>query len=213
MSSPAADTDALLPNMAMATADQRQLYQAMLGSIMYAAVWTRPDISERCSRLGQFAHNPSAEHESLLRRVYNYLHGTVHLGLCYKPTLLPGFEVHSLGFLGYSDASYADNVHECKSTSGYLFKLADGPISWKSIKQPLTATSSTESEYIAYSIATKKADWLRQLLTELHYDLPDAHTVLIYGDNKPAISLTLNPAHHFRTKHIDVPFHYVREQA
>lgn len=212
VSAPAADSSVLIPSSNSATSDQRQLYQAMLGSIMYAAVWTRPDISERCSRLGQFAHNPSAEHESCLRRVYNYLQGTIYLGLCYQPTSSTGLEVHSLGFLGYSDASYADNTHDCKSTSGYVFKLANGPISWKSRKQPLTATSSTESEYIAYSIATKEALWLRRLLIELKYDSPETHTVLIYGDNKPAISLTTNPTHHFRTKHIDVPFHFVREQ-
>lgn len=160
---------------------------------MYAAVWTRPDLFERCSRLGQFAHNPAPEHESCLRRVYSYLCGTIFLGICFRPTSVAGLEVHSLGFIGYSDSSYADNFSDCKSTYRYLFKVTNGPVSWKSRKQRVIATSSTESEYIAYSLATKEAMWLKRLLKELEYDTPDVHKVLIYGDNKPAISLTSIP--------------------
>jgi hypothetical protein len=138
------------------------------------------------------------------------LAGTPFLGICYGPGH-PHLEVHSLGFIGYSDSSYADNT-DCKSTSGYLFKLADGPVSWESKKQSITVTSSTESEYVAYSIATKEAIWLHRVLLDLKYDYPDVHRVLIYGDNKPLMSLTSNPAHHSRTKHIAVPYHYIREQ-
>jgi hypothetical protein len=120
-------------------------------------------------------------------------------------------EVHSLRFAGYLDSSYADR-EDFKSTSGYIFKLAGAPVSWKSRKQPVTATSSTKAEYIAYSITTKEAVWLQKVLTDLHYHYPDVKKVLLYGDNKPALSLTSNPTHHSHTKHILVPYHYVREQ-
>lgn len=69
-------------------------------------------------------------------------------------------EVHSFGFYGYSDSSYAHNQADYKSTSGYVFKISDGPISWKSWKQLVTATSSMEAEYIALSLATKEGVWL-----------------------------------------------------
>jgi hypothetical protein len=95
-------------------------------------------------------------------------------------------EVHSLGFVGYSDWSYADNA-DCRSTSGYVFKVANGPMSWKSKRQSITTTSSTEAEYVAYSLATKEAIWLRRVLMDLKYDHADVHRVLIYGDNKPSL--------------------------
>lgn len=101
---------------------------------------------------------------------------------------------------------------DCKSTSGYIFKLCGGPISWKSRKQSVTATSSTESEYIALSLASKEGIWLRRFLLEVDYSAADVQTLTIFGDNQPAIALTLNYDHHFRTKHIDVPYHFVREQ-
>ncbi|CAM6108199.1 unnamed protein product [Calypogeia fissa] len=212
LTAPSTGSDTLLPSPTTATADQRHLYQAMVGSLMYLAVWTRPDIAERCSRLGQFAHNPAAEHHSNIRNVLAYIKGTPNLALQYQRTPHQGLEIHSLNFLGYSDASFADNSEDRKSTSGYLFKLAGGVISWKSQKQPVIATSSIEAEYVAYSIACKEAMWLRNLLHELHFITPDIQTVVIYGDNKPALSLIVNPEHHQRTKHIEVQWHYVREQ-
>jgi hypothetical protein len=207
---PASTTEMFYPNTGMASKNQTELYQAMLGSAMYAAVWTRPDIAERCSRLGSFASNPLEIHESALQRLFRYLKGTMNVGICYS-AVKPRLEVHSLQFVGFSDSSYADRS-DMKSTSGYLFKLAGGPVSWKSRKQSVTATYSTEAEYIAYSIATKEAVWLRRVLLDLEYEFPDVQKVLLFGDNKPALSLTTNPAHHSRTKHILVPFHYVREQ-
>lgn len=164
LSAPSTGVDQLLPSTMESTHDQRQLYQALIGSLMYLAVWTRPDIAERCSRLGQFAHNPASEHHSSLRNVMAYIKGTTNLALRYQRYPSRGLEIHSLDFLGYSDSSFADNISDRKSTSGYLFRLAGGAISWKSRKQPVLTTSSTEAEYVAYSIACKEAVWLRTLL-------------------------------------------------
>lgn len=179
---------------------------------MYLSVWTRPDIAERCSRLAQFAHNPGAEHHSSVRHVLAYLKGTIDLGIMFSSSATPGIEIHSLNFQGYTDASFADNSIDRRSTSGYLFKLSNGAVSWKSRKQPVLATSSTEAEYVAYSIAAKEAVWLRNLLLQLGHSSPDIQKVIIYGDNKPALALTVNPEHHSRTKHIEVQWHFVREQ-
>jgi hypothetical protein len=116
-----------------------------------------------------------------------------------------------LGLVGYTDSAYADHV-DCKSTTGFIFKMAGGPISWRSRKQSITATSSTEAEYVAVSTSAKEAIWLRKVLTDLHYYQPEVQRVLIYGDNLPAKKLTESTLHHSRTKHIAVPYHYVKEQ-
>jgi hypothetical protein len=123
----------------------------------------------------------------------------------------PSPSFSSFQFVGYSDSSYGDNL-DCKYTSGYLFKLGGGPVSWKSQKQSITATSSTEAEYVASSIAVKETIWLRKILFDLQFSFPNVEWVLLYGDNTPALDLTTNPAHHSHTKHISVPYHYVREQ-
>lgn len=134
------------------------------------------------------------------------------LGICYQPNSFFGLQVASLGFTGYIDAFFADNVDDHKSTSGYVFRLFGDVISWKSRKQSITATSSTEVECIGYALACKEAVWLRRLLMELKYHGDDVQQVLLYVDNQPALALTLNPLHHARTKHFEVQWHYVHEQ-
>lgn len=211
-SSPSANSVPLPANPLSTSAEDWFLYQAQLGSLMYLSVWTHPDLSERCSRLGQYATNPSLEHSSSLRHVFSYLAGTTSLSLKFQPPASPDIEIHNLGFVGYTDGAYADNAGDLKSTSDYLFKFSDGIVSWKSRKQTVTATSSTEAEYIGYTLASKEAIWLRTLLHQLGYESSNVQKVTLYGDNMPAISLTINPEHHNRTKHIAISWHFVHEQ-
>lgn len=157
----------------------------MIGSLLHLCVWICLDIAERCSGLGQYARNPASEHESSLCRVFAYLRGSVNQGLRYSAPAVLGLEMYSLGFIGFSDAAYADNPRR-QSTFGYLFKLGGGPIYWKSQKQPIIATSSMESEYVAYSLACREAVWFRWLLFELRNQCAYVHCVLIYKDNKLA---------------------------
>lgn len=82
-SSPTLSTEVLLPSTMESTSEHRFLYQAMIGSLMWLTVWTRPDLAEHTSRLGQFAHNPAPEHHSSVRTVFAYLVGTKELGLCF----------------------------------------------------------------------------------------------------------------------------------
>jgi hypothetical protein len=97
------------------------------------------------------------------------------------------------------------------STSGSIFLINDGPVSWSSRKQRSISTSSTESEYIACCEATKEAVWLRRVLEGVNHSQEEATTV--YVDNQSAIKLVKNPELHSRSKHIEVQYHYVREQA
>src|SRR5271154_1801352 len=97
-----------------------------------------------------------------------------------------------------------------RSTTGYIFYLSEGVISWSSKRQATVALSSTEAEYMALTQATKEAIWLRTLLDELGFKQHDATT--LFEDNQSCIALTKNPIHHACTKHIDIQHHFVHEK-
>ena len=105
------------------------------------------------------------------------------------------------------DASYAGDVDTRRSTTGYLFKISGGPVSWQSRLQPSIAMSSMEAEYMAASGATQEAMGLNQLLQQLGFKRP--RTTKIYEDNKAAILFLDNPGDHRRSKHIDTWRYFV----
>lgn len=111
---------------------------------------------------------------------------------------------------GYCDADWAGDEGDRRSTTGYVFMLGVGAISWNSKRQPTIALSTTEAEYMAMSQCTKEAIWLRQLLADVGFVQQGGTQVLC--DNQGAIALAKNPTHHSRTKHIDVQHHFIREQ-
>ena len=110
---------------------------------------------------------------------------------------------------GYCDANYAEDSCDRKSTSGYSFMLANGPVTWKSKKQPLVALSTTEAEYYALGVACQEAVWVKQLCQELYLDF--GKLIHIYSDNTGAVALSDNLVYHSRSKHIDIRWHYIRE--
>ena len=112
--------------------------------------------------------------------------------------------------VGYSDADWAGDVNDRKSTSGYLFMMSGAPVSWKSRKQACVALSTAEAEYVALSTATQEATWMRKLLEDLHAE--QIEPTVIYADNQPAISIAQNPQYHSKTKHIDIKHHFVWEK-
>jgi hypothetical protein len=112
--------------------------------------------------------------------------------------------------IGYSDADWGNSLDDRRSTTGYVFKLAQGAISWRSKRQSTVAQSSTEAEYMALSEATREAVSWRMFLGELGLDIREPTTIL--ADNQGSIALSKNPEHHARTKHIDIKYHYIREQ-
>ena len=92
--------------------------------------------------------------------------------------------------------------------SGYIFQLEKSPISWASKKQTVIALSTTEAEYIALSLATQEAVWLRNLLSDIYLE---PTTTSIFEDNQGTIALSMNPCSHSRTKHIDIKYHFIRD--
>ena len=108
--------------------------------------------------------------------------------------------------VGHSDADWAGDSDDRHSTSGNLFLMAGGAVSWLSKKQAIVALSTSEAEYVALSL---EAVWLRSLLSDLGVSL-DEPTALM-EDNQGAIAIAKNPIAHSRIKHIDIRYHYIRE--
>src|SRR5215207_5010518 len=169
---------------------------------MYAMTASRPDLAYTMSRLSKFFYSPSENHAAATKKVLRYLKGTVDKGITYS-----GKEKT---FTGYSDLDFAADTDDRKSTSGYVFLLFGGAISWKAKKQALPALSTVEAEYIASAEATKEAIWLLRLLRDLDANVHNAPPVTIHFDNQGAMALTKNDTNHNRTKHIDVKWHFIR---
>ena len=111
---------------------------------------------------------------------------------------------------GYSYADWAGDTDDRKSTSGYMFLIAGGPVSWKSRKHSTMALSTAEAEYVALSTATQECMWMQKLLSESG-NPPDGPTTIL-EDNQSSIAMARNPQFHGRAKHIDIKHHFVREQ-
>ena len=126
---------------------------------------TRPDITYAVSNVAKFCANPAKEHWIAVERIMRYLVGTMYLALLYRKNELKSC-------VGFSDADWAGDLDERKSTSGYIFQLSGAAISWRSKKQAYVALSTAEAEYIALASAAQEADWVQQLLTDLRGPAP-----------------------------------------
>ena len=180
----------------------KQMYQRAIGCLTYAATISRPDLSTAVSVL--FMSNPGIEHWKGVKRVLRYVRGTLDIGLVYY-----GNDTSTV-LTGYSDADWAGDLLTRRSTTGYVFQIQGSTVRWCSKRHACVARSTTEAEYIALSITSQEAVWLRRLLENV-LKKQDNPTVL-YEDNQGTMELTKNPKFHNRTKHIDVSYHYVREQ-
>jgi ribonuclease HI len=176
-------------------------YRSITGSIMHLAVYTRPDIMFAASKLAQFNSNPSMQHYRAAKHLLRYIQGT-------KDFVLTFMHTDNLAPLGYCDASFAADPDDRKSTSGYIFFLANGPISWQSNKQTTVALSTMEAEYIALTEAAKEAKFLRHLLSTI--SKPVLGPTLIKTDSQAALEHVKNNIRHARTKHIDTRHHFIR---
>ena len=121
-----------------------------------------------------------------------------------------GYRKGSNGSLiAFADSDYAGDVDDRRSTSGYVFMLGTGAVSWSSKKQPVVTLSTTEAEFIAAASCACQGVWLRRVLEKLGHVQGVCTT--IYCDNSSAIRLSRNPVLHGRSKHIDVRFHFLRD--
>lgn len=174
-------------------------YSQLIGSLMYLSVCTRPDIAQAVGALARYMAAPTTTHWQAAKAVLRYLAGTRSHGITYGGTNLEA----------YCDADYAGDLDTRRSTTGYVYLLGGGAISWSSRLQPTVAASTTEAEYMAAAYAIKEGLWLRTLLTDLGLK---TDSISINADNQGAIKLLKNPVFSMRSKHIDIIYHFARER-
>ena len=175
------------------------LYQSAVGSLQYLSTMTRPDITFAVSNVAKYSSKPTKEHWIAVKRILRYL------GLLYRKS-----DCDTSKCIGFSDSDWAGDLDDRRSTSGYIFQVGGTAVSWKSRKQSCVALSTAEAEYIALSQAAQEAIWLKQLNTDLKVESSEPTT--IYEDNQAAICLSKNPQGHGKSKHIDIKYHYIRDQ-
>ena len=178
------------------------VYCSLIGSLRFLT-HTRPDLLFSMGILSRYMENPNQEHYNGVKRVLRYVKGTEDHGLLYKKRDLKG------ELIGYRDCDFAGDCHDRKSTSGHIFFFGGMAVSWSSQKQSVVALSSSEAKYIIATTATFQAVWMNWLIGELTNN--EETKVKLMVDNQSAIMLSKNPAHHNRTKHIDIHYHFIRE--
>jgi hypothetical protein len=180
-------------------------YRALVGSLLFLTVCTRPDIAQAVGALCRFQANPGLQHWTAAKRVLRYVLDTAALGLTFGGSNNPAFEL-----VAFCDADWAGDRDTRRSTSGYFFLLYGGIVSYKSILQHCVALSTCEAEYIAAAETAREAVWLFTLISEISMavlPLP----IRLNEDNQGAIALAKNPVGHGRNKHIDIRHHFLRD--
>ncbi|XP_052875883.1 secreted RxLR effector protein 161-like [Gossypium arboreum] len=184
---------------------QKIPYASAVGSLVYAQVCTRPDIAYIVGMLGRYLSNPVIDHWIAVKRVMRYLQRTKDYMLNYKRSNL-------LEVIGYSDSDFARCQYSRKSTSGYIYLLVGGAISWKSVKQTLVASSTMAAEFVACYEASNHGIRLRNFVTRLRILENVKRPLKLFCDNKSAVLYSNNNRSSSKSKHIDIKFLVVKER-
>ncbi|XP_039131843.1 secreted RxLR effector protein 161-like [Dioscorea cayenensis subsp. rotundata] len=177
------------------------MYRQLVGSLIYLTL-THPDLAYAVVVASRYMQNPKKPHLESVRRILRYLKGTTVYGILYR-------KGERCQVTGYCDADYAGDCDTRRSTTGYIFSLGSGAVSWCSKRQATVSLSTTEAEYRAAAMAAQESTWLMQLLKDLHQPIEQ---VILHCDNRSAVCLAENPMFHARTKHIEVHYHFLREK-
>jgi hypothetical protein len=173
----------------------------LIGRLMYIMMGTRPDICFALSYLSRHQSNGNEELWKALKRILRYLKGTLDFKLIYEAN-------KEIPLVGYTDADWAGDHSDRKSTSGFIMQVYGCTVSWCSNKQQCVSLSSAEAEYIALSKGIAEGCWIKSLLNEIGLQCKQ---ILMLEDNQSAICVSKNPEHHKRLKHIDLRYHYIRD--
>ena len=176
-------------------------FRSLIGSLSYLT-HTIPDLLYSMGILSRYMEKPSQEHLNSVKRVIRYVKGTADCELFYKKGAL------NSELIGFSDSDFAGDIGDRKSTSGHIFFLGGMAVSWSSQKQSIVALSPCEAEYIAAMTTACQALWMKRLTSELKFE--EQMTVKLMVENQSVITLSKNPVHHNRTKHIDTRYHFIR---
>ena len=181
-------------------------YRQIVGSLIYIMTSTRPDIAYTVTKLSQFMSCATQYHMTMTKHLLRYLKSTIDDKLIFTKSDKP------LEIVGFSDSDWAGSIEDRKSITGYSFRMCDnGPlISWRAQKQQTVALSSCEAEYMALCSAVQEGKYLMSFLNEV-LSLGQTKFTL-FNDNQGASALAKNPVNHKRSKHIDIRFHFIRDE-
>jgi hypothetical protein len=187
------------------TAAQTADYRRVVGKILYLANTLRPDLAYSCGRLASRNAAPTALDRGRVRRLLRYIKGTMNGGLTYRAdTTTPDIVT------AYSDADWANCKKTGRSITGLLININGAPVDWQSKRQPTIAHSTAEAEYMAANAAAKRIAATQNLLGELGYTRYEP--TVLYCDNQAAIALASNQMTSHLTRHMNLRYHYVREE-
>nr|GFA63175.1 hypothetical protein [Tanacetum cinerariifolium] len=176
-------------------------YRGMISTLLYLTA-SRPDLQFAICMCARYQARPTKKHVHKVKRIFRYLRGTIHRGLWYPKD-------SSIALTAFADADHAGCQDTCRSTFGSVQFMGERLISWSSKRQKSAAISSTKAEYIALSGCCAQILWMRSQL--LDYGLA-FNKIPMYCDNKSGIALCCNNVQHSRSKHIDIRYHFIKEQ-
>jgi hypothetical protein len=170
----------------------------MIDSLLYLTA-SRPDIAFSARVCARFQANPKESHLTAVKRIIKYVNANINYGICFSRET-------NLVLTGYSDADWAGNADDRKSTSGGCFYVGTNLVAWMSWKQALISLSTAEAEYIAAGSCCTQLLLMKKLLCDYGFT---QDTMVIHCDNTTAINISKNPVQHSRTKHIDIRHHFI----
>ncbi|KAJ1595657.1 hypothetical protein NDA11_006782 [Ustilago hordei] len=186
----------------VASAAQQKEYPVIVGKLLWVANSTWPDLSLTMGVLARHMREPSQEHYQAAQRVLRYLESTRQVGLVYRAS------ESQEPLVAHSDANWAsDATIQRRSTSGSVALVYGNPVAWKSATQKCMSLSTVEAEFIAATEATCEVLFLKQLLRSIGIA---TDTPTVYSDNTGCIQVSKDPAQHWKLKHIDTKYHFVR---
>ena len=178
-------------------------FRNAVGALMYLMVATRPDIAFAVIQVAKFVNDPRKIHWTAVKRIFRYLRGTSEYGITYT-------RGETFNLEGYSDSDWGGDLDTRKSTTGYLFMVIGGLVSWKCKLQRLVTVSSTEAELVAVNDAVHECVWFRKALYAMGFDITDPTT--IFEDNQGCIAISSNQrGMSSRTKHVETRYFAVRQ--
>jgi hypothetical protein len=194
-----------LPRSETEAAAPRGWYLAVVGSILYASTWTRPDLTYAVNHMARFSQDPSAAHASALKRILRYLRGTT--GYCLR------FPVGAVADIikSFSDSNHTTSIADTRSISGFAGYLFAALVHWASVRQTTTSLSTAESELTALSLTASRETMSFKLLLEdlIQYD----GVPIIYCDNAATLAIATSEQYTGRVRHLRSQHHYARELA
>lgn len=185
------------------TLDKETPYREAVGSLMYAAVTTRLDISYAVNKVSRCVVNPTSNDWKSVKHIMRYLRDKENLGITYSSN-------KNEGLIVYCDSDFAGDPSNSRSTTGYVFMYGGAPVLWKSQRQSLITLSSTEAEFVSLCSTVKTLIWLRRFAKEIRM-IDDTPTKLLC-DNQSAIRIATNEKCVHRTRHMSVQASFPREQ-